>query len=163
MSPRSSVAKTSRSARVLFLRALYYLFLTGAACGLGYAAFVFADSHAYQALEQSRFERVTQTDVGQTEARAPVVEGGTLGELEVPRLGLKVTFVQGDSPRFCAAPSVTFPIPRCLGNRATSFSRDTATLSFALCGTFDGGTRSHSKHSMATFSMKWSLRRWWLH
>lgn len=84
---------------VLFLRALYYLFLMGAAFGLGYAGYVFADSHAYQALEQSKFERVTQRDVRQTEAREPVVDGSTLGELEVPRLGLKVAFVQGDSPR----------------------------------------------------------------
>jgi sortase A len=84
---------------VLLLRAAYYVLLTGAACGLGYAGFVIADSHAYQAVEQSRFEHVTQSNVSHNEVRRPLVEGGTLGEMEVPRLGLKVTFVQGDSPR----------------------------------------------------------------
>jgi sortase A len=62
--------------------------------GLAYAAYVVADARTYQAIEQSKFESVSPR-----EERHPVIEGSAIGEMEVPRLGLKAIFVQGDSPR----------------------------------------------------------------
>jgi len=62
--------------------------------GLAYAAYVIAEAHTYQAIEQSRFESVSQN-----EERHAVIEGSAIGEMEIPRLGLKAVFVQGDSPR----------------------------------------------------------------
>jgi len=94
VNPHSPTAKTPRKTRALILRAAYYIFLAGGAFGLGYAGYVIADAHTYQAIEQSKFESVRPT-----EERIPLIEGGAIGEMEVPRLGLKAIFVQGDSPR----------------------------------------------------------------
>ena len=78
----------------MFLRAAYYVLLAGGVFGLAYAGYVIADAHIYQTIEQSRFESVSRS-----EERHPVIEGSPIGEMEVPRLGLKAIFVQGDSPR----------------------------------------------------------------
>jgi LPXTG-site transpeptidase (sortase) family protein len=94
VNPYGPLAKTPRKTRALILRAAYYIFVAGGAFGLGYAGYVIADAHTYQAIEQSKFESVSPT-----EERHPLIEGGAIGEMEVPRLGLKAIFVQGDSPR----------------------------------------------------------------
>jgi len=63
---------------------------------LGYAAYVVADAKAYQASELRRFEEARQT---RALPRAPVpAEDGSIGELEIARLGLATMVVQGDSP-----------------------------------------------------------------
>ena len=90
MNPHGSVAKT----RALILRAAHYVLLAAGVFGLAYAGYVIADAHTYQAIERSKFESVSQT-----EERHPVIEGSAIGEMEIPRLGLKAIFVQGDSPR----------------------------------------------------------------
>ena len=60
---------------------------------LGYAAYVVADAKAYQATEQRRFEHARQNA-----AAAPaLVDGGSIGEIQIPRLGLTAIVVQGDS------------------------------------------------------------------
>ena len=60
---------------------------------LGYAAFVVADAKAFQAIEQQRFEHARDGV-----ATAPVlVDGGSIGEIQIPRLGLTAVIVQGDS------------------------------------------------------------------
>ncbi len=94
MNPHGTIPKTPRKTRALILRAAYYVFLAGGAFGLGYAGYVIADAHTYQAIEQSKFESVSPP-----EERHPLIQGGVIGEMEVPRLGLKAIFVQGDSPR----------------------------------------------------------------
>lgn len=92
------VTKVAREKRNHFLYASYrlahYIFLACGVFALGYAGYIIADARAYQAVEQSKFETVSQTEM-----RHPVMEGGAIGEMEVPRLGLKAVFVQGDSPR----------------------------------------------------------------
>jgi sortase A len=60
---------------------------------LGYAAFVIIDAKAYQAIEMRRFEE-TREDVAPTRALA---DGGSIGEIHIPRLGLAALVVQGDS------------------------------------------------------------------
>ena len=94
MNPRGTVAKTPRKTRALILRMTHYVLLAAGLFGLAYAGYVIADAHAYQAIEQSKFEGVSPR-----EQRPPVIEGSAIGEIEVPRLGLKAIFVQGDSPR----------------------------------------------------------------
>jgi sortase A len=60
---------------------------------LGYAAYVVADAKAYQVIEQRRFEQARQNP-----AAAPALaEGGSMGQLQIPRLGLTAIVVQGDS------------------------------------------------------------------
>jgi len=95
VNPHGPIAKTPRKSRALLLRAAYYFLLASGAFGLGYAGYVIADAHIYQTIEESRFESVSPS-----EARHPVLlEGSAIGVMDVPRLGLKAIFVQGDSPR----------------------------------------------------------------
>jgi sortase A len=79
------------------LRAAYYLFLAIGIAGLTYAGYSLVDAHAYQAHEQNAFEESRIQNVSQSEEPELVGEGGVLGEMEVPRLGLKMIVVQGDS------------------------------------------------------------------
>jgi sortase A len=60
---------------------------------LGYAAYVVADAKAFQAIEQQRFEHAR----GGATAAPPLVDGGSIGEIQIPRLGLRAIVVQGDS------------------------------------------------------------------
>jgi sortase A len=60
---------------------------------LGYAAYVVADAKAFQAIEQQRFEHARDSAV----AVPALVEGGSIGEIQIPRLGVTAMVVQGDS------------------------------------------------------------------
>jgi sortase A len=75
------------------LRAACYFFLAFGVLALGYAGFVFADSNAYQAIEIKKFEQP-----GRLSEPHILAEGDVIGEMQVPRLGLSVMVVQGDSP-----------------------------------------------------------------
>jgi sortase A len=60
---------------------------------LGYAAYVVAEAKAYQAIERRRFEHARS-------GAAPVpalVEGGSIGEILIPRLRLTAIVAEGDS------------------------------------------------------------------
>jgi sortase A len=92
MNPHGSVAKT----RTLIVRAAQCVLLVAGVFGLGYVGYVVADAHTYQAIEQSKFDSVSASE---SKERHPVVEGGAIGEIEIPRLALKAIFVQGDSPK----------------------------------------------------------------
>jgi sortase A len=69
-----------------------YFFLALALLTLGYAGFVFADSHAYQALEMKKFQQTSPLSEPHI-----LMEGDVIGEIQVPRLGLTAIVVQGDS------------------------------------------------------------------
>jgi len=73
-------------------RAGSYFFMAAGLLALGYAGYVVVDAHAFQAYERSKFE-----DVRIKEPPALLVEGGVIGEIQVPRLELKAIVVQGDS------------------------------------------------------------------
>ncbi|MFZ0981236.1 MAG: class D sortase [Candidatus Acidiferrales bacterium] len=123
MNAPGPVAKAPRETRALIFRTVYYVLLAFGVFGLAYAGYVAADSHTYQAVEQSKFESVNQN-----EGPHPVIEGGTIGELEIPRLGLKVTFVQGDTPKILQRavghiPETALPGER--GNVVLTGHRDT--------------------------------------
>jgi sortase A len=60
---------------------------------LGYAAYIVVDAKAYQAIEQRRFER-SREDAAVAPA---LIDGGAIGEIQIPRLGLTAIVVQGDS------------------------------------------------------------------
>ena len=94
MKSHGFVVKTPLKPRTLLLRAAYCVFLAGGVFPLGYAGYAVADTHIYQTVEQSKFEKLSHS-----EAPHPAVEGSAIGEMEVPRLGLKAILVQGDSPR----------------------------------------------------------------
>ena len=78
--------------RMYILRGACYFFLAFGILAMGYAGFVFADSHAYQALEMKKFKQA-----GLLSEPHILAEGDVIGEIQVPRLGLNAIVVQGDS------------------------------------------------------------------
>jgi sortase A len=123
--PRLRVAKTREKVTALIARTASCFFLAVGVFALSYAGYVTADEHTYQAIEQSKFEKAT---TGASEARHPAIEGGVIGEMEVPRLGLKAIFVQGDSPRILRRAVGHIPetaLPGESGNVVLSGHRDT--------------------------------------
>src|ERR1700687_3181349 len=79
--------------RTRILGGACYFFLAIGLLALGYAGFVFADSHAYQTLEMKKFKQT-----GRLSEPRILVEGDVIGEIQVPRLRLNAMVVQGDSP-----------------------------------------------------------------
>lgn len=93
MNARSRMMKRPRRMSVSILRGAAYLFLAVGILALGYAGYVVADAHTYQAVESWHFEHTSLP----AEPRPPM-EGGVIGEIQIPRLRLKAMVVQGDSP-----------------------------------------------------------------
>jgi len=94
VNPRGRAGKKQRRTGALTIQGAFYFFLGAGILALGYAGYIIADTHAYQAVEQSKFESLSQS-----EGPHPLIEGSAIGEVKVPRLGLNAIFVQGDSPR----------------------------------------------------------------
>src|ERR1700732_3350627 len=80
------------SMRMDILRGACYFFLAIGVLALGYAGFVFADSHAYQTLEMKKFNQA-----GRLSEPHILAEGEVIGEIQVPRLAINAIVVQGDS------------------------------------------------------------------
>jgi sortase A len=81
-----------RTTRVSIVLATSWILLIGGILLLGYAGYVVNEASAYQTIETRRFES----------SKPPVAprilaEGDVIGEIQVPRLGLKAIVVQGDS------------------------------------------------------------------
>ena len=105
------------------LRAACYFFLAFGVLALGYAGFVFADSNAYQAIEIKKFEQP-----GRLSEPHILAEGDVIGEMQVPRLGLSVMVVQGDSPaslRHAVGHLAKSALPGESGNVTLAGHRDT--------------------------------------
>jgi sortase A len=87
------VGKGRRTRIARLGHAAYCVLLAGGVCALVYCAYVLAAAHSYQATEKSQLTRA-----GKLEEHARVTEGGVIGEMKIPRLGLDAIFLQGDSP-----------------------------------------------------------------
>jgi sortase A len=131
MSPGGVAKNKASQFRTLILRIACYLFLTGGVGGLVYAGYVLVDAHVYQEHEQRLFEASRVPNLSpngsENEKSLPVVEGGVIGEMEVPRLGLKVIVVQGDSPKIlrrAVGHIRETPLPGESGNVALTGHRD---------------------------------------
>jgi sortase A len=123
MNPLSQPRRTVSSTRTLVLRGACYLFLAFGVFALGYAGFVFADSHAYQTLEMKKFNQARPLSEPQI-----FVKGDVIGEIQVPRLGLNAIVVQGDSPailRQAVGHLSKSALPGQWGNVALAGHRDT--------------------------------------
>jgi sortase A len=98
-------------------------FLAVGLLALGYAGYVVVDAHAFQAHEQSKFE-----DASIKEPPPPLVEGGVVGEIQVPRLQLKAIVVQGDTHTILRRAVGHIPetaLPGAPGNVVLAGHRDT--------------------------------------
>jgi sortase A len=123
MNPLSRPTRGASSTRTYILRGACYFFLAFGVLALGYAGFVFADSHAYQALEMKEFKQA-----GLPSEPHILVEGDVIGEIQVPRLGLNAIVVQGDSPanlRRAVGHISNSALPGEWGNVALAGHRDT--------------------------------------
>jgi LPXTG-site transpeptidase (sortase) family protein len=119
---RSCTAKRPRNWRQVFFLGAYYFFLTGAILALGYSTYVVVDARAYQAIEQSRFSSARPTP-----GVHAVADGDVIGELSIPRLGLKTIVAQGDSAkvlRRAVGHLRETPLPGEPGNVALAGHRD---------------------------------------
>ena len=87
-------AATSHRNMSRLLRAAYDVLLVGGVLALAYCGYVVSAAHSYQAIQRSQFESAAKIA-----GHLPAIEGNTIGEIEVPRLGLNAVFVQGDSPK----------------------------------------------------------------
>ena len=127
--------KRPRRRRSTIVRAAFYFFLTVGIVALGYAGYVVADEHIYQEVEAAKFESTTKAiaPVGPTEpaARVPkrvIGADGLIGELEIPRLAMKVAIVEGDSEKILRRAVGHLPssaMPGDMGNVALAGHRDT--------------------------------------
>jgi len=114
--------KGRREWRRLFFRGAYYFFLTCAILALGYSTYVVVDARTYQAIEESRLSNMRPTQ------RVHVVaEGDVIGEMDIPRIGLKTIVAQGDSSkvlRRAVGHLRETPLPGEPGNVALAGHRD---------------------------------------
>jgi len=76
------------------LRSTVRLLLTAGLLALGYGAYVVIDAKAYQAIEQRRFEHARRD----APAAPALVDGDSIGEIQIARVGLTAMVVQGESP-----------------------------------------------------------------
>lgn len=141
--PRGALKRPRRRSSTV-VRAAYYFFLTLGIVALGYAGYVVADEHIYQEVEAAKFESTTKaiaplvpTEPGTataptvTTASAPkhvIGDDGLIGELEIPRLAMKVAIVEGDSEKILRRAVGHLPssaMPGDMGNVALAGHRDT--------------------------------------
>ena len=87
-------AADSLTARASIVLVISWILLAGGVLSLAYAGYVITEASAYQRIEIGKFEN--SKPMMQVRALA---EGDVIGEIQVPRLGLKAMVVQGDSPR----------------------------------------------------------------
>jgi len=123
MNPLPQKTRGISPALTYILGGACYLFLAFGLLALGYAGFVSADSHAYQALETKKFRQA-----GLLSEPHILVEGDVIGEIQVPRLGLNAIVVQGDSPadlRRAVGHLSKSALPGEWGNVALAGHRDT--------------------------------------
>ncbi len=93
---------------------------------VGYAAYAIESARTYQAAHERTFEATPPS--AEPRVAEPPPEGSTLGRLQIPRLGLRVMVVQGDSPQILGRavghlPETTLPGED--GNAALAGHRDT--------------------------------------
>src|SRR5271157_5492262 len=123
MNRSSHPTKAVASTRTRILRGASYFFLAIGLLALGYAGFVFVDAHFYQALEMKKF-----APPGLLHEPHMLLDGEVIGKIEVPRLGLNVMVVQGDSRlnlRRAVAHLSKSALPGERGNVALAGHRDT--------------------------------------
>jgi sortase A len=94
---------------------------------LGYVGFGLLDRYWYQGVETFKFESTGAPAPPRRTGEASIADGGVIGEIEVPRLGLKAIVVQGDSANLLELAVGHIPetaLPGEVGNVALAGHRD---------------------------------------
>ena len=108
------LANEQKSSRWCYCSGVSCVFLLAGVLALGYAGYQLLDAYLFQTVERAKFE-ATEAAMGPSPpetlsaplvSAAPVVAltrampmGGVIGEIEMPRVGLKAIVVQGDSAK----------------------------------------------------------------
>ncbi|MGA7795012.1 MAG: class D sortase [Candidatus Acidiferrales bacterium] len=122
-----AMSQDGEALRGWVLRAAFYVFLVAGIMALSYAGYAVMDRYWFQGIETSKFEAVSAPAELRAVEAAPIAEGGVIGEIEVPRLGLKAIVVQGDSEKLLRRAVGHLPetaLPGEAGNVALAGHRD---------------------------------------
>ncbi len=121
----------SGEARQAVLRAAFYALLTAGIAALAYAGYAVLDLYWFQHIELAKLEAVPiipqPPPAEPIPSVAPVAAGEVIGEIEVPRLKLKATVVEGDSEKLLRRSVGHLPqtaLPGEAGNVALAGHRD---------------------------------------
>lgn len=109
------------------LRGASVLLLVAGTAALTYAAVIVIRARSFQASELERLSRAASIEKRPVEPRA-VADGDTIGEIEVPRLGLNAVVLEGDSDDVLSRGVGHVPetaLPWQAGNIALAAHRDT--------------------------------------
>jgi sortase A len=109
------------------LRAAHYVLFAAGIIALAYAGYALLDQYWYQKVETSKFEAVTVLAEPPAVKAASIADGGVIGEIEMPRLGLRAIVVQGDSENLLRRAIGHLPetaLPGEAGNIALAGHRD---------------------------------------
>jgi len=119
-------ARRSAGTNAWILRIASSVLLLIGLIALGYAGYVIENARTYQAINERKFE-APPASVAPRIAEPPS-EGSPIGRLQIPRLGLRVIVVQGDSPQILKRAVGHLPdtmLPGEDGNMALAGHRDT--------------------------------------
>ena len=109
------------------IRAAYYLFLVAGIAAFSYAVYSVLDLYWFQHVEIAKLETFHVIPKPPPAEVVPIALGGVIGEIEVPRLGLKAIIVQGDSEKLLRHSVGHLPqtaLPGEPGNMALAGHRD---------------------------------------
>ena len=125
MNARGSVLSIPRQDAAFLLRCMSFVFLVVGALAAGYVSYVIVDAHTYQAMETYRFHAAPPR---RGELPRALADGEIIGQIHVPRIGINVMVVQGDSAPILRravghVPGTALPGER--GNVALAGHRDT--------------------------------------
>ena len=113
------------------------ILLTAGVLALAYAAYLAIDSHMYQATERRQFELARQSSpVAAAPVVAVVADGDSIGVIEIPRIGIAVVVVQGDSPdilKRAVGHIADTALPGDAGNVVLAGHRDTFSARCEIC------------------------------
>jgi sortase A len=122
-----AIKQQGREVTQQLFRTAYYVFLSAGIIALSYAGYATLDRYRYQSVETSKFEAVSASAEPHAFKAVPIAVGGVIGEIEVPRLGLKAIVVQGDSEKLLRRAVGHLPetaLPGEAGNVALAGHRD---------------------------------------
>lgn len=111
-------------------KAAYYLLLILGLAALGNAGYRVLDAHRYQTVEKARFDAVVAPPIPDRPVRMKpqaIASGNVIGEIAMPRVGLKAIVVQGDSTELLNRAVGHLPdsaLPGEMGNVALAAHRD---------------------------------------
>lgn len=114
-------------------RGAYYTLLLGGLAALGFAGYQVLDAHRYQTVEKAKFEAAVALPApealpdSENAGTRVIASGSVIGEIEMPRVGLKAIVVQGDSLRLlnrAVGHLPDSPLPGENGNVALAAHRD---------------------------------------